>query len=80
MARTYSFVWSVTPMPVSEETYWFQCKKCGERFDREVWHCKKCHHHWLLHREECWNCHAENRPSWATKRFNASQSNEAETK
>jgi predicted RNA-binding Zn-ribbon protein involved in translation (DUF1610 family) len=35
----------------------FTCPDCGEVFDEEVWHCSECDHHWLMEREECWNCH-----------------------
>jgi|GEM_PF-1330107 len=38
----------------------FVCE-CGETFDRQVWHCKKCKHHWPMNVEECKNCHDEKR-------------------
>ena len=34
----------------------FVCE-CGEEFDRKVWHCPICAHHWLPHDKECRNCH-----------------------
>lgn len=33
----------------------FRCP-CGQDFDREVWHCPVCEHHWLMDRKECSNC------------------------
>lgn len=30
---------------------------CGEPFDRPVWHCPLCHHHWTKGSGECRNCH-----------------------
>jgi hypothetical protein len=30
---------------------------CGESFDRQVWHCPICSHHWLMHQDECRNCY-----------------------
>lgn len=41
----------------------FFCPDCGDLFDREVWHCPVCDHHWLMDREECWNCHSYSRNS-----------------
>ncbi len=35
----------------------FLCVACGERFDRQVWHCPGCAHHWLLSEEQCRNCY-----------------------
>lgn len=35
----------------------FICGACGESFDREVWHCTVCHHHWPNDRARCNNCH-----------------------
>jgi ParB-like nuclease domain len=29
---------------------------CGEMFAQQVWHCRLCSAHWLLERDECWNC------------------------
>lgn len=33
------------------------CPVCGESFDKQVWHCPYCVHHWPLDRQWCWNCH-----------------------
>lgn len=33
------------------------CEDCGEIFDRRVWHCPYCDHHWLTDRRDCANCH-----------------------
>lgn len=46
------------PAPVPDLSAWsFVCEACGEQFDKEVWHCPVCAHHWPMSREECWNCH-----------------------
>lgn len=37
----------------------FQCPICNELFDRKVWHCPKCAHHWLLEDTTCKNCYYE---------------------
>jgi hypothetical protein len=37
------------------------CLHCGDTFDRPVWHCRHCDHHWLLDRDYCKNCH-RNKP------------------
>ena len=34
---------------------------CGETFDKEVWHCPICAHHWPMTRDECFNCHRADR-------------------
>jgi len=39
----------------------FTCH-CGEMFDRHVWHCAVCDHHWPMERTECWNCHEQDAP------------------
>ena len=39
----------------------FLCRGCGEHFDAKVWHCKKCDHHWPMHRDQCLNCHRQGR-------------------
>lgn len=41
------------PTPATAD---FCCPDCGELFSEEVWHCRKCAHHWQMHRTECWNC------------------------
>jgi protein gp37 len=40
------------------ESHRFVCEVCDEVFDydKEVWHCPGCAHHWLLDVEECKNC------------------------
>ncbi len=40
----------------------FVCPDCAETFDRPVWHCPVCAHHWLFNRIECFNCHEYQRP------------------
>ncbi len=36
----------------------FFCGECGEPFDREVWHCHHCGHHWLPgDDDQCRNCY-----------------------
>jgi len=39
----------------------FICKSRGESFDREVWHCRECAHHWSMNDDECRNCHKGHR-------------------
>src|SRR5215831_18244325 len=33
------------------------CEVCGEEFDRQVWTCLACDHHWLMTESSCRNCH-----------------------
>jgi hypothetical protein len=40
-----------------EEQWECPVLECHEKFPRQVWHCIKCRHHWLMDRTECWNCH-----------------------
>lgn len=42
-------------MPISEPER-FVCKKCGEVFANEVWHCTHCHSHWSLQYSRCPEC------------------------
>lgn len=35
----------------------FRCVRCHHDFDRRVWHCPGCDHHWLIGDDECRNCH-----------------------
>lgn len=35
------------------------CVICAEVFSSEVWHCTGCDHHWLMHRDQCWNCYKD---------------------
>lgn len=40
----------------------FVCPQCNEFFDQKVWHCRKCHHHWLTDMtDHCKNCHKQGR-------------------
>lgn len=45
----------------------FYCTDCNEAFDREVWHCPVCDHHWDMGREDCWNCHEYVRPEFRNR-------------
>jgi N6-adenosine-specific RNA methylase IME4 len=48
----------------------FICPTCIERFDRKVWHCPVCGHHWTFDRTECSNCQKykrDNPPSTLTE-------------
>ena len=47
--------WANLPTPI------YVCKSCGESFDREVWHCRECAHHWSMNDDECRNCHKGHR-------------------
>lgn len=51
--------------PRAESPAAFTCE-CGETFDQQVWHCKKCDHHWPMSRQECWNCTSAGKPSAAS--------------
>lgn len=51
----------------------FICSDCGELFDIQVWHCPVCHHHWQMHREDCWNCHEYTRPEFRSNTARATQ-------
>jgi hypothetical protein len=39
----------------------FICK-CGDAFERIVWHCPICDHHWSMDDTECTNCYRSERP------------------
>ena len=49
--------------PLPPDTFYCDC---GEAFDREVWHCPGCAHHWDLRTAECKNCHEFERPEELT--------------
>jgi len=40
----------------------FICNECGEEYDREVWHCVVCDHHWLEQDTRCKNCYTDRFP------------------
>lgn len=41
---------------VAMHTVWI-CLACDDLFDRELWHCPVCAHHWAMTSRHCRNCH-----------------------
>ena len=47
--------------PRSNSMPLYRCEACGDEFEIQVWHCFICGHHWPMAREDCLNCHEEQR-------------------